>query len=69
MSWRSFSTAWKETCVSFPAGTQVTNPSELLSNGRLKTLLDRVMPVFDWVILDSAPLAACGGFKPARRSR
>src|SRR5271155_879221 len=39
-----------------PGGNQVTNPSELLSNGRLKTLLDRVSPVFDWVILDSAPL-------------
>jgi protein-tyrosine kinase len=39
-----------------PGGSQVTNPSELLSNGRLKALLDRVMPVFDWVILDSPPL-------------
>jgi protein-tyrosine kinase len=39
-----------------PGGNQVTNPSELLSNGRLRTLLDRVTPVFDWVILDSAPL-------------
>jgi protein-tyrosine kinase len=39
-----------------PGGDQVTNPSELLSNGRLRTLLDRVSPVFDWVILDSAPL-------------
>jgi capsular exopolysaccharide synthesis family protein len=39
-----------------PGGSQVTNPSELLSNGRLRTLLDRVTPVFDWVILDSAPL-------------
>src|SRR5271154_1955307 len=39
-----------------PGGTPVTNPSELLSNGRLRTLLDRVTPVFDWVILDSAPL-------------
>jgi protein-tyrosine kinase len=36
-------------------GNEVTNPSELLSNGRLKTLLDRVTPVFDWVILDSPP--------------
>jgi protein-tyrosine kinase len=36
-------------------GNQVTNPSELLSNGRLKILLDRVTPVFDWVILDSPP--------------
>ena len=27
----------------------------MLSNGRLKKLLDRVTPVFDWVILDSPP--------------
>jgi protein-tyrosine kinase len=39
-----------------PGGNAVTNPSELLSNGRMKVLLDRVVPVFDWVILDSAPL-------------
>ena len=39
-----------------PGGNAVTNPSELLSNGRMKSLLDRVMPVFDWVIMDSAPL-------------
>ena len=39
-----------------PGGNQVSNPSELLSNGRLKALLDRVTPVFDWVILDSPPL-------------
>ena len=36
-------------------GTEVSDPSELLSNGLLKKLLDRVMPVFDWVILDSPP--------------
>jgi protein-tyrosine kinase len=36
-------------------GNEVTNPSELLSNGRMKLLLDRVTPVFDWVILDSPP--------------
>jgi protein-tyrosine kinase len=38
-----------------PGGQQTTNPSELLSNGRLKKLLDRMTPVFDWVILDSPP--------------
>jgi protein-tyrosine kinase len=38
-----------------PGGNEVTNPSELLSNGKMKTLLDRVTPVFDWVILDSPP--------------
>jgi protein-tyrosine kinase len=36
-------------------GNEVTDPSELLSNGRLQKLLDRVAPVFDWVILDSPP--------------
>jgi protein-tyrosine kinase len=36
-------------------GSEVTDPSELLSNGRLRKLLDRVTPVFDWVILDSPP--------------
>lgn len=39
-----------------PGGNEVTNPSELLSNGRLKPLLDRLSPMFDWIILDSAPL-------------
>jgi protein-tyrosine kinase len=38
-----------------PGGNQVLNPSELLSNGRLEVLLDRLTPVFDWVILDSSP--------------
>jgi capsular exopolysaccharide synthesis family protein len=36
-------------------GSDVTNPSELLMNGRLKKLLARLTPVFDWVILDSPP--------------
>jgi protein-tyrosine kinase len=36
-------------------GNAVENPSELLSNGRLKALLDRVVPLFDWVIVDSPP--------------
>lgn len=38
-----------------PGGTESPNPSELLANGRLKTLLDRIAPLFDWVILDSPP--------------
>lgn len=38
-----------------PAGTATANPSELLANGKLKALLDRITPVFDWVILDSPP--------------
>jgi len=38
-----------------PGGNEVTNPSELLSNGRLSALLDRLSPLFDWIILDSPP--------------
>jgi capsular exopolysaccharide synthesis family protein len=38
-----------------PGGKEVANPSELLLNGRLKGLLDRVGPAFDWVIFDSPP--------------
>jgi capsular exopolysaccharide synthesis family protein len=32
-----------------------SNASELLSNGRFQKLLDRVAPLFDWVIIDSPP--------------
>jgi protein-tyrosine kinase len=39
-----------------PGGAESTHPSELLSNGKLKTLLMRMAAVFDWVILDSPPL-------------
>jgi protein-tyrosine kinase len=38
-----------------PGGSNVTNPSELLLNGRIKELLTRLAPIFDWVILDSPP--------------
>jgi protein-tyrosine kinase len=38
-----------------PGGNKITNPSELLSNGRMETLLKRVAPAFDWVIIDSPP--------------
>lgn len=38
-----------------PGGDEVTNPSELIANGRMKMLLDRLAPIFDWIILDSPP--------------
>ena len=38
-----------------PGGDEVTNPSELIANGRMKMLLDRLSPIFDWIILDSPP--------------
>jgi len=38
-----------------PGGSPVSNPSELLLGERMKRLLERVTPVFDWIILDSPP--------------
>lgn len=38
-----------------PGGKPASNPLELIGNGRLKALLDRLAPVFDWIILDSPP--------------
>jgi capsular exopolysaccharide synthesis family protein len=39
-------------------GTQDPNPSELLLSNAMRTLLDRLTPLFDWVILDSPPAIA-----------
>jgi len=39
-------------------GTEVPNPSELLLSSTMRSLLDRLTPLFDWVILDSPPAIA-----------
>lgn len=39
-----------------PAGRSVAGAAELLSNGRLKLFLQRVEPLFDWIILDTPPV-------------
>jgi protein-tyrosine kinase len=39
-----------------PAGRSVATAQELLANGRLKLLLQRVEPLFDWIIIDSSPV-------------
>jgi protein-tyrosine kinase len=38
------------------AGSHVTHPAELISNGGLKQLLARVSGLFDWIIMDSPPI-------------
>lgn len=38
-----------------PAGRSVPGPTELVANGRLKSLIDRVEPLFDWIVVDSPP--------------
>ena len=36
-----------------PSGRPVSGQSEIISNGRLKLLLDRLEPLFEWIIIDS----------------
>jgi capsular exopolysaccharide synthesis family protein len=38
-----------------PSGDQISDPAELVANGRLKLLLQRVEALFDWIIIDSPP--------------
>lgn len=38
-----------------PAGRVGTNAAEMLANGRIKSLLSRLEPMFDWIIIDSPP--------------
>src|SRR5438309_8834772 len=38
-----------------PSGRSASNPAELVANGRLKILLNRVEAMFDWIIIDSPP--------------
>ena len=39
-----------------PSGASVRNPSELLHTGSLPGLLEKVAPLFDWILLDSPPV-------------
>jgi protein-tyrosine kinase len=39
-----------------PAGAPATSPLELIGNGRLQLLLQKLAPLFDWVLLDSPPV-------------
>jgi protein-tyrosine kinase len=45
-----------ENLLFIPAGKSPSDPSELIGNGRLKLLLDRLTPAVDWIILDSPPV-------------
>jgi protein-tyrosine kinase len=37
-------------------GKKAPNPAELIGSGRLRGLIQRLAPVFDWIILDSPPV-------------
>lgn len=47
-----------ETLYFIAGGKHTSNPAELIASGRLKDLLRRVSPLFDWVIIDSPPAMA-----------
>ena len=38
-----------------PSGTGIEDPAEMIGNGKLKVLLQRLEPLFDWIIIDSPP--------------
>jgi len=38
-----------------PSGESIEDPAELVAGGRLKILLQRIEPIFDWIIIDSPP--------------
>lgn len=38
-----------------PSGSGAVDPAELVGNGRLKMLLQRVEALFDWILIDSPP--------------
>jgi len=39
-----------------PSGEGIENPAELVASGKLKVLLQRLEPLFDWIIIDSPPV-------------
>jgi protein-tyrosine kinase len=38
-----------------PSGHDISDPADLVANGRLNALLQRLEPLFDWIIIDSPP--------------
>lgn len=39
-----------------PGGKPHPQPNELLANGRMRELIQRLAPLFDWIIVDSPPV-------------
>lgn len=48
--------AFNPNCEVIYSGSIPPNPTELLSNGRYKELIEQLKPLYDYVILDTAPL-------------
>jgi capsular exopolysaccharide synthesis family protein len=45
----------EENLYLIPGGNPVSDPTELLLNGKLADLLKQLAPTFDWIIVDSPP--------------
>ena len=45
----------QENLFFIPGGKPAPNPGDLLSSAKLKKLLDRLAPLFDWILLDTPP--------------
>lgn len=45
----------KENLFFIPSGHEVSNPAELIAGERLKSLLNGLESLFDWIIVDSPP--------------
>ena len=45
----------QENLFFIPGGKPAPNPGDLLSSGKLKKLLDRLAPLFDWILVDTPP--------------
>ncbi len=44
-----------ENLMFIPSGESISDPAELVANGRLKFFFQRVEALFDWIIVDSPP--------------
>jgi protein-tyrosine kinase len=45
-----------ENLLFIPSGQHISDAAELVANGRLKMLLQRLEPLFDWIVIDSPPV-------------
>jgi capsular exopolysaccharide synthesis family protein len=46
----------QENLCFIPGGKPASNPAELIGNGRLPVLIQKLAAVFDWIIVDSPPV-------------
>ncbi len=44
-----------ENLAFIPGGKPISNPAELIGNGRLELLLKRLAAAFEWIVIDSPP--------------